>query len=145
MSSKASNRVQRLNCYVLLARRRGWIESQGFGPLLFFLMVLLVALTQSGCAGSSGLNVRPPQQPNSYSVRLDWIASTSPVIGYNVYRGPEPGGPYVLLSSSLVTGTQYEDSDVQSNQTYYYVVTAVDSSNVESTYSNQASATIPEP
>ena len=34
---------------------------------------------------------------------------------------------------------------VQSGQTYYYVVTAVDSSNVESTYSNQASATIPTP
>jgi fibronectin type 3 domain-containing protein len=106
-------------------------------------MVLFAALAQSGCAGSSGVGVQPPQQPITYAVKLEWIESTSPVIGYNVYRGTESGGPYVLLSSSLVTGTQYEDSSVQPGQTYYYVVTAVDSSNVESTYSNQASATIP--
>jgi fibronectin type 3 domain-containing protein len=30
-------------------------------------------------------------------------------------------------------------------QLYYYVVTAVDSSGVESVYSNQASATVPTP
>jgi TolB protein len=47
------------------------------------------------------------------------------------------------MSSSLVAGTQYTDTMVQSGQTYYYVVTAVDSSNTESTYSNQAPATIP--
>lgn len=50
----------------------------------------------------------------------------------------------MMLNSSLVTGTQYEDSNVQFGQTYYYVVTAVDSSDLESTFSNQASATIPE-
>jgi fibronectin type 3 domain-containing protein len=117
--------------------------SQWFDSFLFFLMVLFAALAQLGCAGSSGVGVQPPQQPTTYTVKLEWIESTSPVIGYNVYRGTESGGPYVSLSSSLVTGTQYEDSNVQPGQTYYYVVTAVDSSNVESTYSNQASATIP--
>ena len=100
---------------------------------------------QVGCAGSSGIDVQPPQQPISYLVKLDWIASTSHVIGYNVYRGTESGGPYMLLNSSLVTTTQYEDSSVQSGQTYYYVVTAVDSSDVESAYSNQVSSTIPSP
>ena len=126
--------------------RRGWIECQGFGPFLFFLMVVLLAAPmQAGCAGSSGIDVQPPQQPISYLVKLDWIASTSPVIGYNVYRGTESGGPYMLLSSSLVTTTQYEDSSVQSGQTYYHVVTAVDSSDVESAYSNQVSSTIPSP
>jgi len=78
-------------------------------------------------------------------VTLDWTASTSAVIGYNVYRGTQDGGPYTLLNSSLVTTTQYQDSSVQSGQTYYYVVTAVDSSHVESTNSNQVSATIPTP
>jgi len=32
---------------------------------------------------------------------------------------------------------------VQSGNTYYYVVTAVSTSNVESGYSNQAAATVP--
>ena len=145
ISSQAPNRVPRPNCYVLLARDRGGIECQGFGPLLFLLMVLLAVPMQAGCAGSSGIDVQPPPQPISYSVKLDWIASTSPVIGYNVYRGTESGGPYTLLNSSLVTMTQYEDSSVQSGQIYYYVATAVDSSDVESTYSNQVSASVPSP
>ncbi len=76
---------------------------------------------------------------------LDWTASTSAVIGYNVYRGTVSGGPYTQLNSSLVMTTQYQDSSVRSGQTYYYVVTAVDSSQVESTNSNQVSATIPTP
>jgi fibronectin type 3 domain-containing protein len=76
---------------------------------------------------------------------LSWTASTSTVIGYNVYRGPVSGGPYTLVNSSLVAGTQYVDSTVLAGQIYYYVATAVASGNVESTYSNQVSATIPTP
>jgi fibronectin type 3 domain-containing protein len=37
----------------------------------------------------------------------------------------------------------FTDTTVQAGHTYYYVVTAVDSSNVESTYSNQVVASIP--
>jgi fibronectin type 3 domain-containing protein len=80
----------------------------------------------------------------AHSVTLSWTASTSTdVSGYNVYRGTVSGGPYTILNVSLVPGTTYTDSDVQSGQTYYYVVTAVNSSGVESTDSNQASAVIP--
>jgi predicted phage tail protein len=84
-------------------------------------------------------------QPVAHSAGLSWIASPSTVIGYNVYRATISGGPYTLLNSSLVPTTQYSDANVQSGQTYYYVVTAVDSSNMESSYSNQGSATIPTP
>jgi HYDIN/CFA65/VesB family protein/Ig-like domain-containing protein len=84
-------------------------------------------------------------QPVAHSATLSWIASSSPVSGYNVYRGTISGGPYTLLNISLVTTTQYNDANAQSGQTYYYVVTAVDSSNRESSYSNEATATIPTP
>jgi fibronectin type 3 domain-containing protein len=76
-------------------------------------------------------------------VALSWDPSTSTVVGYNIYRGTQSGGPYSLLNSSLLSSTSYTDSSVQSGTTYYYVSTAVDSSNVESSYSNQASAAIP--
>src|ERR1019366_10496562 len=79
-------------------------------------------------------------QPVSHSVTLNWTASTSAVSGYNVYRSTVSGGPYTKVNSTLVTTTQYTDSTVQAGQTYYYVVTSVDSSNVESTYSNEVSA-----
>lgn len=81
----------------------------------------------------------------SHSVSLSWTASTSTVVGYNVYRGTISGGPYTLVNSSLVAGTTYTDLGIASGQTYYYVVTAVNSSGSESVYSNQASAAVPAP
>jgi len=81
----------------------------------------------------------------SHLVDLSWTASTtSTVVGYNIYRGTTNNGPYSLkLNSTPVPGVTFTDTNVQSSLTYYYVVTAVDSSGVESVYSNQASATIP--
>ncbi|MHB8413637.1 MAG: choice-of-anchor D domain-containing protein [Candidatus Acidiferrales bacterium] len=82
----------------------------------------------------------------SHLVDLSWTASTSVVVGYNIYRGTVNSGPYpVKLNASPVPGITFTDTNVQSSQTYYYVVTAVDSNGVESVYSNQASATIPTP
>lgn len=84
--------------------------------------------------------------PPSHSVSLSWTASTSTgVIGYNVYRSLTSGGPYTKLTGSPISGTSYTDSAVVAGQTYYYVCTAVGLGNVESGYSNQASATIPSP
>jgi hypothetical protein len=81
-----------------------------------------------------------------HSVSLSWTASvTSNVAGYNVYRGTTLGGTYTKLNSSLVFATGYNDSAVQSGQTYYYVATTVDNNNNESAFSNVASALIPTP
>jgi hypothetical protein len=82
-------------------------------------------------------------QATQHSVRLSWNASTSVVSGYNIYRGTSSGGQYTLLNTSLVSGLSFTDSNVQSGTTYYYAATAVDSSNVESGYSNVATAVIP--
>jgi hypothetical protein len=81
----------------------------------------------------------------AHSAALSWTASTSVVSGYNVYRGTASGGPYTKLNSSLIAPIIYTDNTVQSGQTYFYVVTAVDANNVESGYSNEVSAVIPFP
>jgi Abnormal spindle-like microcephaly-assoc'd, ASPM-SPD-2-Hydin len=78
-----------------------------------------------------------------HSVDLSWTPSTSAVVGYNVYRASISGGPYAKINSSLNAGANYADSTVQSGQTYFYVTTAVDSTGMESGYSNQVSAVIP--
>ena len=79
------------------------------------------------------------------SVDLSWNPSTSPsIVGYNVYRGTSPSGPYTKLNSSLDPSTEYTDATVQAGQTYYYATTAVNSQGEESGYSNQCKATIPE-
>lgn len=92
-------------------------------------------------ASVAGTGTSAPQ----HSVGLSWVASTSTVVGYNVYRGTQTGGPYVLLNGSPDASTTYTDTSVQAGQTYYYVVTAVNSSGTESVYSNQAQALIPTP
>jgi fibronectin type 3 domain-containing protein len=76
-------------------------------------------------------------------VALSWNASTSQVAGYNVYSSTTVNGPYNKLNSSLVSATSYTDLSVQSGYTYYYLATAVNSQGLESSYSNQATASIP--
>jgi hypothetical protein len=83
------------------------------------------------------------QTSAGHSVVLTWSPSTSTVIGYNVYRSVQSGGPYSRLNSALLSGTSYTDGSVQSGGTYYYVSTAISSNNAESAYSNQAIAIIP--
>src|SRR5437660_897512 len=75
-----------------------------------------------------------------HSVSLSWNASTSQVLGYNVYRGGQSGGPYTKINSALDAIAIYLDSSVQGGQTYYYVTTAVNGSGVESGYSNRVQA-----
>lgn len=83
------------------------------------------------------------QATSSHSVSLTWNPSTSTVAGYNLYRGTQSGGPYSRMNSALLSSTSYDDSGVQSGANYFYVSTAVDASNNESTFSNEATAAIP--
>ncbi|HWY59443.1 MAG TPA: choice-of-anchor D domain-containing protein [Terriglobales bacterium] len=84
--------------------------------------------------------------PPTHTVSLSWTASTSQnIIGYNIYRGGTSGGPYSKINSVLDPSTLYTDSAVVDGKTYYYVTSAVNSSNQESGYSNQTTAVIPPP
>lgn len=84
--------------------------------------------------------------PSAHSVALKWNASTSNnVVGYNIYRGKQSGGPYAQINTALDTGLQDTDYNVQAGYTYYYVVTAVNTSGAESAYSNQVKAVVPYP
>jgi fibronectin type 3 domain-containing protein len=75
---------------------------------------------------------------------LSWDASASSgILGYNIYRATGSGGPYTKLNSSVVSATNYTDNAVQSGQTYYYVVTATNTQDLESAYSSEIAAVIP--
>jgi hypothetical protein len=99
------------------------------------------SVTVSG-ANQTGVNfVAASTKP--HSVALTWSPSSSTVSGYNVYRSTVNGSGYTKLNSGLVGGTSYDDANVQSGTTYFYVTTSVDSAGLESGYSNQATAAIP--
>lgn len=84
-------------------------------------------------------------QSVAHTVALTWTPSASAVAGYNVYRSQTSGGPYSRLDASPVAAESYNDAGVQAGLTYYYVVTSVTASGVESADSAQVSATIPTP
>jgi Abnormal spindle-like microcephaly-assoc'd, ASPM-SPD-2-Hydin len=86
-------------------------------------------------AGSGG-------QASSRTVALNWDPSTSDVIGYYVYR-MLPDGTYAKINNAPMVLTEFTDTNIQSGQTYTYVVTSVDADNVESDYSDPAIAIIP--
>jgi Cep192 domain 4/Protein of unknown function (DUF1573)/Abnormal spindle-like microcephaly-assoc'd, ASPM-SPD-2-Hydin len=80
----------------------------------------------------------------SHSVTLNWTASSSTgVVGYYVYRSTTSGTSYSRLNSSPSSAIKYTDGTVSSGTTYYYVVTAVNSSGTESAKSGQVTATVP--
>jgi virulence-associated protein VapD len=89
----------------------------------------------------TGTGIVQPQ----HGVDLSWSPGVSPVAGYNLYRGSRSGGPYSKTNSALTTTTAFSDIAVQAGNTYYYVVTGVDSSGAESQFSNEVQAAIPTP
>jgi hypothetical protein len=116
---------------------------QASGPVsggISFLSNAANSPTTETFTGTGSLSSGPP----AHSVSMSWSPSPSTVIGYNVYRGTTPGGPYPSkLTSSPQSATSLVDNTVAAGTTYYYVATSVDQNSVESTYSNQFTATVP--
>ena len=126
-----------------------WFSPKAAGPASGTLTLLSSNLSSPGTLSMSGdgvssTNPNPPTNPSTqHSVALNWAASASQVIGYRVYRSESSSGSYSPLNGTAITALNYSDSTVASGNTYYYVVTSVDSSGDESIYSNQAKAVIP--
>jgi hypothetical protein len=79
----------------------------------------------------------------SHTVLLTWTASTSSgVTGYYVYRGTQSGQYTKIDPSAPASSTQFTDNTVAAGTTYYYVVTALNSSG-ESSYSSPATVSVP--
>ncbi len=96
-----------------------------------------ITVTPSGTA-------TPPPTPAGINatagdaqVSLSWNASSG-ATSYNVKRATSSGGPYTTIASPA--GISYVNTGLTNGTTYYYVVSAVNSSG-ESANSSQASAT----
>jgi len=96
------------------------------------------------CDGNTG--PAPPvgvtTEAGTELVHLYWTPNLEDNLsGYNVYRGTNPGGPYIPQNTSLAPFPRYSDLTADNGTTYYYRLTAVDSSGVESSVSAEVSAT----
>ncbi|MBN1788384.1 MAG: carbohydrate-binding protein [Sedimentisphaerales bacterium] len=90
----------------------------------------------------------PPAAPENLwaatdisTILLDWADNNEPdLTGYNLYRSTTSGSGYSKLNVSPLTDSNYTDSSFTYLTTYYYVVTAVDTSENESSNSVEAFA-----
>ncbi|MBN2333827.1 MAG: hypothetical protein JXO49_12080 [Deltaproteobacteria bacterium] len=81
---------------------------------------------------------------HALTVTANWTAnSESDLAGYNIYRSTSSGSGFTKLNPSLITNPSYIDTvNGEIESTFYYVVSAVDSSGNESGYSNEANVRI---
>jgi len=93
----------------------------------------------------------PPSAPTgltatavkSSQIDLDWADNgESDISHYSVKRSASTGSPYTQIISNL-NASAYSDKSVMPQTTYYYVVSAVDTSSNESGDSAEASETTP--
>lgn len=82
----------------------------------------------------TGFAVLPNYTNNT--IELSWNAnSESNISGYNIYRDTTGYSGYQKMNTSLNVTTTYVDTLVTAYHTYYYKITAVNSSGQESSYS----------
>lgn len=129
-------------------------ETEAIDGLTYYFVVTAVTATGLESAFSAELEIEvntPPAaplgfgaEPGNREIQLDWQANTEDdLAGYRVYRSEVSGGPYSEVSGVLLNGTEFTDTDVSLETTYYYVVRAEDLGGGESGDSVEADA-IPE-
>ncbi len=93
-------------------------------------------------------SLRPPAAPWNLqavslndTVKLSWDKNTeNDLAGYNVYRSRTEEGGYVKLNDTLLVDNFYVDTAVFNDTAYFYAITAIDTLNNESRYSNVVKA-----
>jgi len=136
------------------------LNQDGVINVLDVNLAVNMTLGQATCTasikGTTGCNVVTVQRVvqaalpggTCHPTLLSWAASTATnLAGYNVYRSTASNGTgYTKLNIALLTVTTFTDGTSQPGVTYYYAVTAVDTSGNESSYSTPpAAASIPTP
>ena len=107
--------------------------------ILLLLCATLLGLTVFSFAGTKTLTFAWNQT----------LPDPNDLAGWKLYSSQTPGGPYTLAATIPFAGAQTEYTSAQpfvspdgQRKTYYFVLTAFDTSGNASGYSNEVSATI---
>lgn len=108
------------------------MSCTGTGFQAFYSQVITGIL--GSCPVSTGL----------HTVALNWTASTTTGVTYNIYRATTSGGyNYSAPLATAIASTSFSDCTVALGQTYYYVIRAVDGSGNQSASSAESAVTVP--
>lgn len=134
--------------HATLAPGQAVTVSIGFNPKAAGKATGAVSVTSDALSGGHlqiALSGSAEGTAGKHSVALSWQASSSSSVGYVIYRSSQESGQLSRLNATLNESTSFTDNTVASGETYEYVVTSVNSANVESAASNQITVTIPSP
>jgi hypothetical protein len=127
--------------YTQLPRSDEYARKTGYQ--IAAIKAMLDRLAEGYAAGVSSeafgtpQNVSAPDSTSS-SVALIWQPNSA-AAGFNVYQSLSSAGPYTKRNSVPVKGASFADSGLAPNTTYFYKVTALDQTSVESAPSNPIS------
>ena len=76
------------------------------------------------------------------ALTIDWDDNPElNILGYTLFRSDVAGGPYTQLNTSLLTTSDFYDTGLTNDATYYYVVLARDANGNESALSTEVAGT----
>ena len=78
-----------------------------------------------------------------HTVALQWNASSTPSVTYNIYRGTSSGVYTLQINPSPIVCCSFTDSQVVNGTTYYYIAKSFDGTQESTSGSNEAIAVIP--
>jgi fibronectin type 3 domain-containing protein len=110
-----------------------------------WLFLALAVLAVAPAVDRAQATPAPPAPPAQHTVNLNWAASKSRIMGYNVYRATKSGGPYEKVTLVPVAAPHYADASVKAGNTYFYVVSCVGADKKEGPKSSEIRATVPAP
>lgn len=113
-----------------------------------FVLAFLLATIISGCGGGGGGPVTP-SQVGFGSATLSWMPPTqnadgsalTDLSGYKIYYGNESGNYQMSIQVENPGIARYVVENLTLN-TYFFVLTAINSSGIESEFSNEASTQV---
>jgi len=83
-------------------------------------------------------------EPKDKAVRISWRPAISERMSYQVWRSKTSGAAYVQISPQFVTGSVYDDTDVENGVRYYYILRSVDANGEVLPFDSEEISAIPD-
>ncbi|NWF74605.1 MAG: fibronectin type III domain-containing protein [Nitrospirae bacterium] len=111
---------------------------------IIFCMSLALPLASCSGGGSNEPTGSTPAATATASASFEWDPNTeTDLAGYKIYQGTTSGQYDVPIATTPTSSTSYEATGLQKGSTYFFVVTAFDTSGNEGPLSDELTIPIP--
>ena len=111
---------------------------------IIFCISLVLPLVSCSSGGSNEPTGSAPAAIVTASASFQWDPNTeTDLAGYKIYQGTASGQYGLPIATLAANSTSYEATGLQNGGTYYFVVTAFDTSGNEGSLSDELTIPIP--